>query len=89
MHFDLVVHCMNSVCKYCGKEYDYKRSSGFRRTVCLTCHTLRFRSQRKKRAVEYKGGECQKCGYDKSLRALNFHHRDPLEKNFTFSRVST
>jgi hypothetical protein len=29
--------------------------------------------------VEYKGGKCQKCGYDKCERALTFHHRNPDE----------
>ena len=80
---------MNSICKFCGKEYDYKRNSGGRRTICPTCLTLRFRYQCKKKAVEYKGGKCQQCGYSRSIRALNFHHRDPQVKDFTFSRVST
>lgn len=26
------------------------------------------------------GGGCQHCGYNKCLRALQFHHRDPLQK---------
>ena len=26
-----------------------------------------------------------KCGYDKNLRALSFHHREPEEKNFKLS----
>lgn len=36
----------------------------------------------KKKAVEYKGGECQKCGYKKYLGALDFHHIDPSKKDF-------
>lgn len=39
----------------------------------------------KKRAVEYKGGKCQVCGYNKSLAALSFHHRDPSKKDFNFN----
>ena len=34
----------------------------------------------KLRAVNYKGGKCIKCGYDKNLACLTFHHRDPKEK---------
>lgn len=59
------------------------------RTICFYCLTKRFRAQRKKRAIEYKGGKCQHCGYNKCDRALNFHHRDPQQKSFTLSRVLT
>jgi len=34
----------------------------------------------KKEAVDYLGGKCSKCGYDKSLAALDFHHLDPSKK---------
>lgn len=37
---------------------------------------------RKRDFVEMKGGGCQQCGYNKSLRALTFHHRDPSLKRF-------
>ena len=36
-------------------------------------------------AVEYKGGKCRICGYDKCAGALDFHHKNPLEKDFTIS----
>ena len=39
----------------------------------------------KVKAVEYKGGKCQECGYCKSLAALTFHHRNPEEKDFSIS----
>jgi len=29
----------------------------------------------KQRAVEYKGGRCALCGYDRALQALTFHHK--------------
>jgi hypothetical protein len=32
--------------------------------------------------VDYKGGRCQICGYDRCLRALDFHHVDPTTKRF-------
>ena len=31
--------------------------------------------------VEYLGGECSRCGYNKCVAALEFHHRDPKEKD--------
>jgi predicted DNA-binding protein YlxM (UPF0122 family) len=36
-------------------------------------------------AIEYKGGKCVKCGYDKYNGALQFHHLNPEEKDFSFS----
>lgn len=32
------------------------------------------RRRLKIRCVEYLGGRCKKCGYDRCLRALQFHH---------------
>ena len=40
----------------------------------------------KKLAVEYKGGECMKCGYSKCMSALEFHHINPNEKDFGISQ---
>lgn len=34
----------------------------------------------KEKAVEYKGGKCIICNYDKCTAALEFHHRDPSQK---------
>ena len=38
--------------------------------------------RRKENLVKSKGGCCQKCAYNKCLRALTFHHRDPKLKQF-------
>ena len=32
--------------------------------------------------MEYKGGKCEICGYNKCVSALEFHHKNPLEKDF-------
>ena len=44
-----------------------------------------YRALVKKKAVEYKGGECERCGYNKCMRALDFHHLNPKEKDFAIS----
>ena len=36
----------------------------------------------KKRIVEMMGGQCEICGYNKCLDALEFHHKDPSQKEF-------
>ena len=35
--------------------------------------------------VIYKGGKCQKCGYNKYFENLEFHHIDPSKKEFTIA----
>lgn len=43
---------------------------------------VKYRQNQKLIAIEYKGGSCNNCGYNKSVRALVFHHRNPEEKSF-------
>jgi hypothetical protein len=38
------------------------------------------RKRIKQEAVNYKGGKCIRCGYNKCLAALHFHHRNRNEK---------
>ena len=45
----------------------------------------RRREKVRKMAVEYKGGYCQVCGYNRCLEALEFHHLDPSQKDFGIS----
>lgn len=45
----------------------------------------------KSKAIEYRGGKCVICGYDRCNRALEFHHLDPNTKlmNLSSSRISS
>jgi len=36
-------------------------------------------------AVDYKGGKCELCGYNKCIQALDFHHLDKFGKDFGIS----
>lgn len=38
--------------------------------------------ERKRKAVMDVGGKCEKCGYNRNLAALCFHHIDPKDKSF-------
>lgn len=49
---------------------------------------INWRRKAKIKLVEYKGGECEKCGYNKCVDALEFHHKDPNEKDFSISGKS-
>ncbi len=37
------------------------------------------------KAIALAGGKCAKCGYDKYSEVLEFHHKDPLKKDFNIS----
>lgn len=43
----------------------------------------------KEKMVEYKGGKCSRCGYKKYMGALEFHHINPSEKDFTPSQLKS
>lgn len=62
----------------------YMRRNGLQPSPYCKKHThleSMLRQRRfKQKCVDYKGGECQKCGYSKCLGALHFHHRDPNTK---------
>lgn len=36
-------------------------------------------------AVEYKGGQCEACGYNRCIEALEFHHTNFSQKDFSIS----
>ena len=78
---------MNKKEKYIEKEC---KIHGLTKQVLLsnnkyTCVKCRSNRVSKKRAdiksilVEYKGGKCEICGYNKCYAALEFHHKDPNE----------
>lgn len=47
---------------------------------CQSKYQIERRRISKRRAVEYLGGGCQMCGYNRCDAALDFHHRDPTTK---------
>lgn len=49
-------------------------------------NVIKWRQRLKERAVEYKGGKCQICGYSKCIKAFDFHHLQPEHKDFSISR---
>ena len=51
-------------------------------------NVVQWRRRVKIKLAEYKGGKCEKCGYNKCIDALEFHHKDPKEKDFNISRKS-
>lgn len=44
------------------------------------------RNARREQLVNYKGGECERCGIILPYYAYDFHHRDPQAKSFPLSQ---
>jgi hypothetical protein len=73
-------------CKHHGEVKFILEGRGYYRcTKCRMDAVSRKRKKLKKDLVEYKGGKCEKCGYNKCVAAMDFHHKDPKEKNFGLS----
>ena len=43
------------------------------------------RKKIRQQAIEYKGGKCEICGYDRCSDALEFHHNNLSDKKFGIS----
>lgn len=74
------------ICSKHGETLHFRDSSG--RWRCRKCRVeavQRRRSKIKEMAVQYKGGRCCICGYKKFIGALEFHHLNPKEKDFSIS----
>lgn len=76
-------YCIKHKCQKQIKRYD--RPNGY---ICGKCNSEKVQKRRdkvKQMALEYKGGKCQICSYNKCAAALTFHHLDPSQKDFGIS----
>jgi Homeodomain-like domain len=75
------------VCSHHGPGVFVIEGSG--RSRCRRCRMERVsdrRRQVKAILIEEAGGRCIRCGYDRFIGALQFHHRDRKKKSFAISR---
>ena len=56
---------------------------------CTNNQTVERQRKLKVKCVEYKGGKCERCGYNKCIGALEFHHINPKEKDFNISHLKS
>jgi 5-methylcytosine-specific restriction endonuclease McrA len=72
------------IIKECPKhgftEYVLRADGRYRCKKCSSEAVSAKRRKNKLMLVEYKGGKCEICGYDKCIDALEFHHINPKEK---------
>ncbi len=52
------------------------------RKEALKLAVIKRRKKIKQLSIEYKGGKCQLCGYNRCEAALELHHLNPLTKSF-------
>jgi len=71
-------------CSRCLKPYAYARN-GCTLTHCNSCVVLLRHLRVKEKAVHYLGGRCWVCGYDRCVKALDFHHLSRNGKDFSIS----
>ena len=91
---------MKKICEICEQKFETNSKS---RLYCYECSgestrmnnesrkhqkTILRRSM-KKQAIKTLGGKCSVCGYDKCIDALEFHHKNPLEKDFKIGSGNT
>jgi hypothetical protein len=71
-------------CVICGEKDSKNFYKSCKGSWCKKCHNhicIKNQRKRKQQFVDYKGGSCEKCGYNKCCGALEFHHLDPKEKD--------
>lgn len=72
-----------------NKENYYLRDRGGYHSQCKKCGSIKtIEKQRllKQKCIEYMGGSCHFCGYNKYFGSLHFHHLDPSKKEFGISK---
>lgn len=75
--------------KNCVKKYivNYNSKRNYK-NITKVQSVVQWRQRTKLKLVNYKGGCCSKCGYNKCSDVLQFHHLDPKEKDFNIGGKS-
>lgn len=73
------------ICKIHGevKGHSNGKNLPLRCSICSNNRVKQSFREQKEKALKYKGGKCEVCGYSKCSAALEFHHLDPKEKEFS------
>lgn len=91
---------MTKICEICENKFETNSST---RIYCYNCsgestrhnNSTRkhqktiLRRNMKKQAIKLLGGRCSICGYNKCIDALEFHHENPIEKDFKLGSGNT
>lgn len=77
-------HCRPTLIKYLKTRARTKLHDEQKR-VKNVFGVISWRQRVKQKLVDYKGGKCSICGYNKCVRNLHFHHIDPRQKEFSIT----
>lgn len=78
---------LERLCNMCSKHFVVNRRKGHVGSICGSCLNKRKRQRIKNDCLDYLGGKCSNCGYNKNVAALHFHHTDPRLKLFGISHA--
>lgn len=91
---------MLKICEICNEKFE---TNSYSRIYCYKCSgestrndnltrkhqkTILRRSM-KLQAIKLLGNKCSICGYDRCIDALEFHHKNPSEKEFKLGSGNT
>lgn len=77
---------IDKYCLICGQPFKPKTAAANQRTCCYNCMPDGIQLNRSgflDLLRKSHGGKCERCGYNNYLGALDFHHINPNEKDFT------
>lgn len=91
---------MIKICEICNDRFETKSAT---RIYCYNCSGESTRSNNSTRkhqktilrrnmklqAIKLLGGKCCICGYNKCIDALEFHHKNPNQKDFKLGSGNT
>lgn len=76
--------------KHGSQSFNFEKAGNrYRCSRCNADAVLARKLKLKAELVEAAGGCCSRCGYDRSVSAMHFHHRDRSEKLFSLSRMTS
>lgn len=87
------------ICSKCHKELSIddfgfrNKEKNIRRSDCKKCHSeyckRRYHNNKITLDIIKKETKCKKCGYDRCVEALEYHHKEPNEKIDEVSKLAT
>lgn len=75
-------------CRTCGvegSEHFYKNAK-YQCKACWNARTAKTGKDKLKQLRDERGGRCERCGYDRCDAALQWHHLDPTQKEFSIGK---
>jgi hypothetical protein len=74
--------CLNSIT---GEQSPAWKGGKLESRIRETTRVKKIRKKLKQKGVDFLGGKCSNCGYNKCIASLDFHHPDQSQKDYLFS----